>query len=164
MNWMSGGFVKNCRSLTRTSLLVPLSIVFIAGSVTSTTTPPTYDSAKDAVKAVRDLAPVLTPDLLAYVPSVKPLNISYLTIGEPVQQEGLMLHPDPKTYWDHPDRLIAPAGATYQTALTMGAFTGTQFGSNDFYIGSIGPEDRDKDEVIVDKAAPIPERLRPKRK
>lgn len=77
----------------------------------------------------------LSPDILALAETVEPLDPAPAPPALRVTNEDVMIYPEPWTYAaiaDH-HRLIAPAGATYRTELTMGAVIGTTFGSRAFY-------------------------------
>ena len=69
---------------------------------------------------------------MALTAIVEPMNLFAVS-------EDIMLYPDPRTYADvaASHRLIAPAGASYQTQLTMGNVIGTVFQSQQFYTGAL---------------------------
>jgi len=72
------------------------------------------------------------PVVMALTAIVEPMNLFAVS-------EDIMLYPDPRTYADvaASHRLIAPAGASYQTQLTMGNVIGTVFQSQQFYTGAL---------------------------
>ena len=73
---------------------------------------------------------------------VDPLEVSQVVPKQAVTNHDIMLYPKPSAYADllAENRLIAPAGATYHTELTMGRVSGTQFNSRPFYTGPSSDE------------------------
>jgi beta-lactamase regulating signal transducer with metallopeptidase domain len=104
----------------------------------------------------------LSPEVLALAPTVEPIQYSPKPRKISISNEDIMIYPEPETYAEFaaPDRLIAPAGASYQTSLTMGTFIGTEFGSRDFYIGSLsGPDLPESESGSTSAGFPINRRV-----
>ena len=105
-----------------------------------------------------------SPEVLAMAPTVDPLEYTMTPAAKvPISNDDLRLYPEPKDYaqFVDSDRLIAPAGASYQTSLTMGTFIGTSFGANDFFIGTLsGPDLPPGESGITSAGYPITRRVR----
>ena len=82
---------------------------------------------------------------MASASAVEPLQVSAIPTKHRVINNDVMLYPEPSTYADLAanNRLIAPAGATYHTQLTMGRVMGTEF-QREFFTGNTfgSPEER----------------------
>jgi len=96
----------------------------------------------------------LSPAVLALAGSIDPISRLQKVERQKISNEDIMLYPDPKSYVDilEVHELTPPAGASYQTTLTMGEVIGTMFYSRPFHTGESASEREAEAQRVADQS------------